>query len=78
MSARMSRSENTAKEAMEDALKPMTRAYYEVLRGLSRRGHPVFEEGTFHVPAHARGLLAPLDAARAGGLRERLKQRLKK
>lgn len=50
----LSRSENTAKEAMEDALKPMTRAYYEVLRGLARRGQPVFEEGRFHVPAHAR------------------------
>ncbi|PQV56397.1 phage FluMu gp28-like protein [Defluviimonas denitrificans] len=50
----LSRSENTAKEAMEDALKPMTRAYYEVLRGLSRGGQPVFEEGQFHVPAHSR------------------------
>jgi phage FluMu gp28-like protein len=48
----LSRSENTAKEALEDALKPMVKAYYEVLRGLSRRQEPVFEEGEFKVPAH--------------------------
>ena len=48
----LSRSEGTAKEALEDALKPMVRAYYEVLRGLSRKQEPVFEEGEFKVPAH--------------------------
>jgi hypothetical protein len=43
--------------------------------------HYVFEadEGTAaHIPEHARRLLAPLDATRAGDLRERLRQRLKK
>lgn len=50
----LSRSENTAKEALEDALKPMTRAYYAVLQGLSRQGQPQFVEDEFHVPAHAR------------------------
>ncbi|MBB96936.1 MAG: terminase [Rhodobacteraceae bacterium] len=50
----LSRSENTAKEALEDALKPMTRAYYAVLSGLSRLGRPEFVQDEFHVPAHAR------------------------
>lgn len=43
--------------------------------------HYVFEAGeatVAHIPDHARGLLKPLDALRAGELRERLKQRLKK
>lgn len=48
----LSRSENTAKEALEDALKPMTRAYYAVLKGLSNRAPPEFSEGEYHVPAH--------------------------
>ncbi|KAA2314546.1 terminase [Puniceibacterium sp. HSS470] len=50
----LSRSENTAKEALEDALKPMTRGYYAVLSGLSRLGRPEFVQDEFHVPAHAR------------------------
>ena len=50
----LSRSENTAKEALEDALKPMTRAYYAVLKGLSNQGQPEFVQDEFHVPAHAR------------------------
>lgn len=50
----LSRSENTAKEALEDALKPMTRAYYAVVGGLARRAKPIFTEDEFHVPAHAR------------------------
>lgn len=50
----LSRSENTAKEALEDALKPMTRAYYAVLAGLANHARPEFTEGEFHVPAHAR------------------------
>lgn len=50
----LSRSENTAKEALEDALKPMTRAYYAVLHGLSRQGQPEFVQDEFHVPAHAK------------------------
>ncbi|WP_353429488.1 terminase large subunit domain-containing protein [Paracoccus denitrificans] len=50
----LSRSEKTAKEALEDALKPMTRAYYAVLQGLSRRGRPEFVEDEFHVPAHVK------------------------
>jgi hypothetical protein len=43
--------------------------------------HYVFEtdeDTTAHIPEHARRLLAPFDATRAGDLRERLKQRLKK
>lgn len=43
--------------------------------------HYVFEAGddtVAHLPEHARMLLAPLDAARAGELRERIRQRLKK
>lgn len=50
----LSRSEHTAKEALEDALKPMTRAYYAVLKGLSSRGQVLFEEDEFHVPAHVK------------------------
>lgn len=50
----LSRSEGTAKEALEDALKPMTRAYYAVVSGLARQGQPRFVEDEFHVPAHAR------------------------
>jgi len=50
----LSRSESTAKEALEDALKPMTRAYYAVLKGLSNRPLPEFTEGEFHVPAHVK------------------------
>lgn len=50
----LSRSENTAKEALEDALKPMTQAYYAVLKGLSKHGAPEFVQDEFHVPAHAR------------------------
>lgn len=50
----LSRSENTAKEALEDALKPMTRAYYAVLKGLSKHGQPEFIQDEFHVPAHVR------------------------
>ena len=50
----LSRSENTAKEALEDALKPMTRAYYAVASGLARMGQPEFVQDEFHVPAHSR------------------------
>ena len=50
----LSRSENTAKEALEDALKPMTRAYYAVLQGLSRQGQPQFVQDEFVVHAHAK------------------------
>jgi len=50
----LSRSENTAKEALEDALKPMTRAYYAVVSELSRQGQPEFVQDEFHVPAHAK------------------------
>lgn len=50
----LSRSEHTAKEALEDALKPMTRAYYAVLKGLSNKAAPQFVQDEFHVPAHIR------------------------
>lgn len=50
----LSRSEATAKEAIEDALKPMTKAYYAALTTLARKGEPEFSEEDFHVPAHRR------------------------
>lgn len=50
----LSRSEITAKEALEDALKPMTRAYYAVLKGLSNRPLPEFVQDEFRVPAYQR------------------------
>ncbi len=53
----LSRSESTAREAMDDALKPMTKAYYAVLSGLSKRGQPEFSEEDFHVPAHKREII---------------------
>lgn len=52
----LSRSEQTAKEALEDALKPMTRAYYAVVSGLARRTKPEFVEDEFTVAAHIREL----------------------
>ncbi|MGR3435261.1 MAG: terminase large subunit domain-containing protein [Shimia sp.] len=50
----LSRSERTAKEAMEDALKPMVKAFYAVYGALAKQGQPEFSEEDFHVPAHAR------------------------
>lgn len=50
----LSRSEATAKEALEDALKPMTRAYYAVLKGLSNGRQPQFVQDEFRVPAYQR------------------------
>ncbi len=50
----LSRSERTAKEALEDALKPLTRAYYGAMAKLARHGEPAFVEDGFHVPAHYR------------------------
>lgn len=52
----LSRSEITAKEALEDALKPMTRAYYAVLKGLSNRPQPQFVQDEFRVPAYQRAV----------------------
>lgn len=46
----LSRSENTAKEALEDALKPITRAYYSVYNDLAKLGQPEFYEGEFYAP----------------------------
>jgi phage FluMu gp28-like protein len=53
----LSRSEATAKEAIEDALKPMTRAYYAAYSTLARKGEPEFTEEDFHVPAHKREII---------------------
>lgn len=53
----LSRSEATAKEAIEDALKPMTRAYYAAYSTLARKGEPEFSEEDFHVPAHRREVI---------------------
>ncbi|WP_416613794.1 terminase large subunit domain-containing protein [Phaeobacter sp. JH20_13] len=50
----LSRSEATAKEAIEDAVKPMTEGYYAALSTLARKGRPEFSEEDFHVPAHKR------------------------
>ena len=50
----LSRSEATAKEAMEDALKPMIKAYYSIVGELSRKAQPEFTVEDFHVPAHKR------------------------
>lgn len=50
----LSRSESTAKEAIEDALKPMVKAYYAAYSTLARKGRPEFTEEDFHVPAHSR------------------------
>lgn len=50
----LSRSEATAKEALEDALKPMTRAYYAVVSGLAKQGQPQFVQDEFRVPAYRR------------------------
>jgi len=46
----LSRSEATAKEALEDALKPITRGYYAVYNELARQGAPEFGEGEFYAP----------------------------
>jgi phage FluMu gp28-like protein len=53
----LSRSESTAKEAIEDALKPMTKAYYATLSTLARKGQPAFSEEDFRVPAHKREVI---------------------
>jgi hypothetical protein len=50
----LSRSEITAKEAIEDALKPLTEGYYAAYSTLARKGRPEFSEEDFHVPAHYR------------------------
>ncbi|WP_245770569.1 terminase large subunit domain-containing protein [Roseovarius azorensis] len=46
----LSRSESTAKEAMEDALKPIVRGFWAAYNQLARGQGPVFEEGEFHAP----------------------------
>lgn len=53
----LSRSESTAKEAIEDALKPMVKAYYAAYSTLARKGRPEFTEEDFHVPAHQREVI---------------------
>lgn len=53
----LSRSEGTAKEAIEEAVKPMTKAFYEVYGKLAKRGRPEFSEEDFHVPAHKRDVV---------------------
>lgn len=50
----LSRSEGTAKEAIEEAVKPMTKAYYEVYSTLAKAGQPEFSEEDFVVPAHTK------------------------
>ena len=52
----LSRSEATAREAVEEAVRPMTQAYYEVYSTLAKRGAVSFSEEEFIVPAHIRTL----------------------
>lgn len=53
----LSRSEATAKEAIEDALKPMVKAYYAAYSTLAKKGQPEFSEEDFRVPAHKREVI---------------------
>lgn len=53
----LSRSERTAKEAIDDAVKPMTKAYYSVYSTLAKRGQVDFSEEEFVVPAHTRDMV---------------------
>ena len=46
----LSRSEATAREAMEDALKPIVRGFWAAYNQMARGAGPVFEEGAFHAP----------------------------
>lgn len=46
----LSRSEATAKEAMEDALKPIVRGFYAAYNRIATLGAPEFEEGEFYAP----------------------------
>lgn len=46
----LSRSEATAKEAMEDALKPIVRGFFAAYNRLSTIRPPEFEEGEFYAP----------------------------
>lgn len=50
----LSRSEATAKEAIEDAVKPMVKAYYAAYSTLAQKGRVEFSEEDFRVPAHKR------------------------
>lgn len=54
----LSRSEDTASEAIKGALEPMIRAYYAVLGGLARKAKPEFSEGVFIDPAHEQTITA--------------------
>lgn len=53
----LSRSEGTAKEAIDEVAKPMTEAFYEVYGGLAKQGRPEFTEEDFVVPAHTKELI---------------------
>lgn len=44
----LSRSENTAKEAMEEALKPITKGFWAAYNEIAKMGEPTFEEGEFY------------------------------
>lgn len=46
----LSRGERQAAEAMEEAVKPMTRAFWEVYNTLKRGGEPAFYEDEFRAP----------------------------
>jgi len=55
----LSRSEATAKEALDDALKPMVRAYYEVYKHLRSAGQPEYLEDRFDAPGYDREYAGP-------------------
>ena len=50
----LSRSELAAKEVINEAIKPMTEAYYAAYGVLTRRKPPTYAEGEFLQPAHTR------------------------
>lgn len=49
----LSRGERQAKEAMEEAVKPMTRAFWEIYKGVLKGAPPEIEEGSFKVEPSA-------------------------
>lgn len=55
----LSRSENTAKEALEGAVTPMTRGFYEAYKMLRNAGSPDYSEDVFRAPGYERQVLSP-------------------
>lgn len=55
----LSRSEATAKEALDDAVKPMIKGYYEAYKVLRNAGHPEYREDEFKAPGYERQYVGP-------------------